>query len=443
MNNDLCTGNVWWSAIAAAAGDSTLAGVLAGLLIAAAAALLVGWYEESDPHTIALFGSGVPALAFSTYLFTVIAGMSFPSTKESKDADVKQVCSQMWSQWLLAMGLLFIGSAVLVCGLAWALVSYADKLAVKICGKPNPSIKTIEGRREYFIRLSGWLSGGVATTTIALLVSANVVYVKAVPRESIGSDHAWWYTIFAVFMVGILLISRSIFVATTRTFSAQRANRRSCAKYPDGNVLGAAGRQGISRTSVLRRTTQELTTASWVTVGAFLAMRMTSASSRMDYWTSTWKLALSVVGLYLVVRIAHVTVVQRFRRQSAEGDGASPNAEALVDAKSELAERIRIRYSVGLLSATTRCVVGLAILSAFFDVALSQGSFGLPQIVISLFLGGLFPAVILVGLSSSIPAAEDAGDHTVGVPELIRWHSGRSDVPGKPSFGLARLAVHR
>jgi hypothetical protein len=123
--------------------------------------------------------------------------------------------------------------------------------------------------------------------------------------------------------------------------------------------------------------------------------------------------------------------------------GASPNSEPLVDAKAELAERIRIKYSVGLLSATTRCVVGLAILSAFFDVALSQGSFGLPQIVISLFLGGLFPAVILVGLSSSIPAAEDAGDHAVGVPELIRWHSARSGVPGKSSFGLARLAVDR
>lgn len=53
MNGDPCTKDVWWSAITASSADSTLAGVLAGLLIAAAAALLVQWYEGSDPHTIA------------------------------------------------------------------------------------------------------------------------------------------------------------------------------------------------------------------------------------------------------------------------------------------------------------------------------------------------------------------------------------------------------
>jgi hypothetical protein len=41
MNGDPCTKDVWWSAITASSADSTLAGVLAGLLIAAAAALLV------------------------------------------------------------------------------------------------------------------------------------------------------------------------------------------------------------------------------------------------------------------------------------------------------------------------------------------------------------------------------------------------------------------
>ena len=64
MNGDPCTKDVWWSAITASSADSTLAGVLAGLLIAAAAALLVQWYEGSDPHTIALFASGVRLCPF-------------------------------------------------------------------------------------------------------------------------------------------------------------------------------------------------------------------------------------------------------------------------------------------------------------------------------------------------------------------------------------------
>jgi hypothetical protein len=41
---DPCSKPVIWSSIGAAGSDATLAGVLAGLLIAAAAALIVQWY---------------------------------------------------------------------------------------------------------------------------------------------------------------------------------------------------------------------------------------------------------------------------------------------------------------------------------------------------------------------------------------------------------------
>jgi hypothetical protein len=121
----------------------------------------------------------VPALSFSTFLFTVIGGMNFPQKDDPDYAKyapkIPSVCSQLWSQWLLAMGLLFIGGAVLVYGLGWALVSYAYNLAVRLCQRGVP-IKAIEGRRMSFIRLNGWLSGGVIATTIALLISSNVLY---------------------------------------------------------------------------------------------------------------------------------------------------------------------------------------------------------------------------------------------------------------------------
>ncbi len=65
MDNDPCAARTYWSTISAASADSTLAGLLAGLLIAAAAALLVQWYQGGAPSTVALFGSGVPVLTLA------------------------------------------------------------------------------------------------------------------------------------------------------------------------------------------------------------------------------------------------------------------------------------------------------------------------------------------------------------------------------------------
>lgn len=59
----------------------------------------------------------------------------------------------------------------------------------------------------------------------------------------------------------------------------------------------------------------------------------------------------------------------------------------------------------------------MALLGAFFDAALTQGAFGGPQSVITLFLGGLFPAALLTGLSHSIPAADDVA--TPQEPEAL------------------------
>ena len=167
---------MFWSSIDAAGADATLAGVLAGLLIAAAAALIVQWYQGSASRTIALFGSGVPVLGLSTFLFTVIAGMDLSYTD---DDDVPVVCSVLWSQWLLAVNVLFIGTAILVCGLGWALVSYGDTLAVRLL-QENVDIDTVSDRRRFFIHLNAWLSGTIITASIGILLVTNLLYLKAV-----------------------------------------------------------------------------------------------------------------------------------------------------------------------------------------------------------------------------------------------------------------------
>lgn len=315
----------------------------------------------------------------------------------------------------LGNGFAIIGGAVLVCGLGWALVSYADNLAVRLCQRGVP-IKAIEGRRMSLIRLNGSLSGGVIVTTIALLISSNVRYLKTVHEGFFESDEVKGYAILFVFMLGILFISWSRYIAIARTRSAERANIRSCAAHPSGPLPADADNQRINgfltglrdgHSTVLRylrstsgkittvRTAREIAFIIWVTLGTALAVYMTSTAVGRDHWAAV----IWVVGLYIIARLF---ALNRSAARETAGKGyISTNQEA-----DESVDRIRIKYSVGCLSTATRGVVVLAILGAFFDVALTQGAFGGPQSVITLFLGGLFPAALLTGLSHSIPAVD-------------------------------------
>jgi hypothetical protein len=429
MGNDSCAADVWWNAIVAASVDSTLAGVLAGLLIAAAAALLVAWYEESDPHTIALFGSGVPALAFSTYLFTVIAGVSVqPNNRNDPnyDAKVAAVCSQMWSQWLLAMSLLFIGGAVLVCGLGWALVSYADNLAARQCEpRERPprilaeKIALVKERRNYFIRLSGWLSIGIISTTLALLTSANVLYLKTVHVGPLASPQTKWYAIWFVFTVGLIVVGYAGHNATLRTRSALRANVIACATYTGGRASPPDSESRWNQKLIVR-VGQEAAVAVWVAGSSAVATYLaTTPGLPAPPELRGGERFLLVTGLYIMARGA-IAILAVAGKRAPAAKSATPDVEGSTAADTEPigAQSIRIHYDVGLLSGTTRSVVVLAIAAAFFDVALTQASFGETEIVLSLLLGGLIPTATLASLSFSIPAADDAR------PPLARAPSG-------------------
>ena len=446
---DPCAWRALWSPITAAGLESTVAGVLAGLLIAAAAALLVQWYQGSDAHTIALFGSGVPALALSTYLFTVIAGVDYPNPEHYADKDYPNqlkfdymtpgstgdnLCSQLWSGWVLAIGSLFIGTAVLICGLAWALVSYADNLAVKLLERNDP-IEWVGRRRRFFIRLNAWLSSAVITAALALLISVNVAYLAAIGQQ----DFHKGYLLFFVYFFGLYFLGHSAFVVFIRTQSAIRADKESCAAYAAGGPPVATDNEGIKagvgpvrppaakdrssarRKKVAIRAAQEFGVAMWVALAALLAVYMTSGKAfnqpRSGIAVSP-KIVIYVVVLYIIVRASYivtypviVSIAKRVtaRWVTARKDDTSTNQEAVPPANAKSVDRIRISYSYGMLTPTTYGVVLLAILETLFVVAFSQGPLWTgPRIFLSLFLGGLYPAVLLAWLSSSVPAAEGA-----------------------------------
>jgi hypothetical protein len=474
---------VFWSSIGAAGADATLAGVLAGLLIAAAAALIVQWYQGSDAHTIALFGSGVPVLGLSTFLFTVIAGMDLSYTD---DDAVPVVCSVLWSQWLLAVNVLFIGTAILVCGLGWALVSYGDTLAVRLLEEgekeKNVDIDAVRDRRRFFIHLNAWLSGTIITASIGILVVTNELYLKAVAYPYKSSNkypgipdnysgniiqylnnalnkiqnaiqnnkiqntiqntiqlHHERYLIFLVYLFGVYLVGRASYVVIIRTRSALRENNRSCAAY-DGTLVAAdsggadsggadsggadsGGRKSLfvlfahggpvgkdprfsRRTKLAIRAAQEFVVVMWVALSALLAVYLTSEVVIHRAWGGfsgkevTW-IFIGVVAVYVLI----AGIVELL---AAKEDDAPADNEAVPPANAESVERIRIDYNFGMLTVTIYGVVLFVVLATFLVVALTQLSLGgSSRIIISLLLGGLYPALILTGLSSSVPAGED------------------------------------
>jgi hypothetical protein len=447
VDNDFCAPNVLWSTISAASPDSAFAGVLAGLLIAAVAALLVQWYQAGAPPTIALFGSGVPILVLSTYLFTVIGALHYPPPDPQNNFDYKtpggkgvNLCSQLWSEWLMAAGSLFIGSAVLVCGLGWALVSYADNLAVKLCERNDP-IETVEQSRRFFIRLNAWLSAAITTAATALLIVTNALYMRATRQQNMHLEILGekWYLLFFVYLFGLYFIGRESYVIFSRTRSARRANKKSCAAYAAGGPPVATDNDGIKagvgpvsppaakdrrfarRNEVAMRAAQEFVVVILVALGALLAVYMTSeAVEDPPHWgTVSPDIVIYVVVLYIIVRAIYVLGVRIVELVSAKKDDTPANNEAVPPADAKSVERIRIKYDPGRLHATTYGVVFLAILGTFFVIALTQGPlWPVPRIIISLLLGGLYPAVVLAGLSSSVPAAEH-----VRRPkwETVRW----------------------
>ena len=157
------------------------------------------------------------------------------------------------------------------------------------------------------------------------------------------------------------------------------------------------------------RAVQEFVVVMWVALGALLAVYLTSEYVEDRHWgTVSPKMVTYVVVLYIIVRAIYVVVMRIVELASAKKDDTPTNNEAVPPANAKPEERVRIKYDFGRLSTTTYSVVFLAILGTFFVAVLTQGPlWTVPRIIISLFLGGLYPAVVLAGLSSSVPAAED------------------------------------
>jgi len=470
MDNDPCAENALWSVLNAAVPDLTLAGVLAGFLIAVVAALVVQWYDRASPRMIALFASGVPALMISSYLFTIESGAKppgeskvvaeltgskltgelrflvvSPPSKETKflvepplsnpfqhSNALTLYCNQEWSQWLPAFAALLIGGSVLLCGLGWALVIYGDHLAERL-KKDNLPVGTIEDYRRFFIRLSALLSLGATIGMAGLLIAANVAYLTATTRPHNTTEpnttlaffkfppafvkfppSVPWYAIFFVFLFGVYVVAGSAYVVFSRTTSF------AWGEHVSGLRTKSALRRAWANKRV-RRVASEIYIVLVIVLGALLAGLLTKKVLDTKFAGDLIEYVGVVAAVYAIGRLAYCGIVHvpQYSRSMREGR-ATTKGYAEADAKIPVApstERPEGNYSSGWLRATSYNVVVFAVAGAVFTMLVTNASvwnhLGSWQTGLELFIGGLYPAAILIGLSYSVPA-----DPSV---ELPKW----------------------
>jgi len=444
MDNDPCADKALWSVLNATVPDLTLAGVLAGFLIAVVAALVVNWYDRASPRMIALFASGVPALTLSSYLFTISSGAKPPeqrkhvaeligqpvgapkflvvTTPDNSPADPKVVtyCNQVWSEWLPAFAALLIGGSVLLCGLGWALVIYGDHLAERLKEK-NLQLEAIEDYHKYFIGLNALLSLGATIGMTGLLIVANVTYLTATADANTALSFfefprgVNWYAMYFVFLFGVYVVVASAYLVFSRSTSfpwgdhAPRVHTKSSAR---------GGTRGNKR---LRRVATEIGTVLIIALLALVAGYLTRGVLGRNFSGNTISYVKVVTAAYVIIRLAWcgISQVRQYIRSKHEKDATTKGyddaeAELPVTPSAEAPEdAIQLNYSSGRLRATTYHVVFFALLGAVFTAVVTNGYLwnllGSWQTGLILFIGGLYPACILLGLSSSVPADPSVG----------------------------------
>jgi hypothetical protein len=451
MDNDPCADKALWSVLNSAVPDLTLAGVLAGFLIAVVAALVVQWYDRASPRMIALFASGVPALMISSYLFSIESGAKppeepkvvaeltgpkhtgepkflvvSPPSNPPKDSNALTIyCNQEWSQWLPAFAALLIGGSVLLCGLGWALVIYGDHLADRL-KKENLPTATIEDYHRFFIRLSALLSLGATIGMTGLLIAADIAYLTATTHPNNTTDPnktlafiefphgVYWYAIFLVFLFGVYVMAGSAYLVFSRTTSF------AWEEHAPGVHTKSSARRGAWGNKRVRCVAREIGIVLVIVFGALLAGYLTKGVLASKFSGELIKYVKAVAAVYVTGRLAYcgTVYVRQYRRSMREGR-ATTKGYAEADAKIPVApstEKPEGNYSSGRLRATSYNVVFFAVLGAVFTVVVTNkylwNSLGSWQTGLALFIGGLYPACILLGLSYSVPA-----DPTVGLPK--------------------------
>jgi hypothetical protein len=286
-------------------------------------------------------------------------------------------------------------------------------------------MRRVHDQRRFFIGLNAGLSLAGTTAMTCWLVAANIVYLKG--TKTLYSFFEFlqvkWYPMFFVFFFGLYVVVRSAYIVVWRTRTAMRENLASCTRYVPGEYQDSA-LLDLRDDKSTERIAKEICAVVGIALGALLAEYLTSQAvpERFSGTTSCRVIGILVVG-YAMVRLAYRTVVRFFgptlEKPRTTRSFAEADAMILRTATTQAPEdAIRIGHVLRRLqsSVTSYHVVIFAIAGTLFAWALTQGSLGPWRAGISLLIGGLYPAAILLGLSYAVPASQAAK-----LPEWKTW----------------------
>jgi hypothetical protein len=377
MDWDPCGSGVHWSLVNAASTLSTLAGVLAGFLVVATTALFATFYRTNS-NTIALFSVGVPALTTSSFLFAFISGV-LPIDKNpganqvllmSDEQDTR--CFQLWSQWIFAMNLLAVGGAVLICGFAWALIAYTERASEERVVTTRPlDLDRLQARRTFMLRVTGAMSATALITATVILVTATVVYIRAINHRTGHPDLLpdTSNVIILVWGLGIYAMFRVAWLAWFRTRAAVAENEAACKR--------------IKRHLFTNRSqTGKLTRSRMLTL-LLLAFTLAAATGARFDWSK------------------------------GGAQGVTPHSGAVPQNGLDILnfkKLIKAEYKYGRVFHTTFHVVWMVLYSIAFSAAFYQGDLwhertnAVTYAVLS--IGCFYPLLILLGLAYSLASGD-------------------------------------
>jgi hypothetical protein len=205
-----------WSIIASAQANSNFAGILAGFLFFGLIYLL--GRDEKRGEIVLLLTASFFILAYAGYLFARVSGFSAPSDPGPATASF---CKGVWMVGMISYATLVVGTATMIVGLGYVLVSYDPK-----------------SERTHLRRLATVTTGGVLVGATFLLFTSVNFYDELLDRP----NHHLILALSVLAIVSVLSLSAFTY-ASSRGPGGRRRIRDTyinCAVYAIGG-FGLAG----------------------------------------------------------------------------------------------------------------------------------------------------------------------------------------------------------
>jgi hypothetical protein len=201
-----------WSAVASAATNSTLAGVLAGFMINGIILVLgniSGKMKDGYVQGLSLLFAAFVALGVDAFLFSVATGENTQVLQDNVG-----VCRRAWTEAMFGAGLLAVGTTAIIAGFVYLFTAYLSEPQ----GVSRDSMNMLK-------TLCNGVRAGLAIAIVAALYMTSKNYLKAVYNGSVPfwGDLLVWegigYGLFVLAFSFAAILDDQFFSEKVRAFS--------------------------------------------------------------------------------------------------------------------------------------------------------------------------------------------------------------------------------